>query len=800
MNNYFKNKEKFKEEFTQRLRNKYLVTPQKSSDRERYNCLAEMIMDYISTPWINTIEKKQKEEIKEVYYFSMEFLLGKLTLSNIESLNIKSVIEDGFQDLHMDFMKCLSVEKDPGLGNGGLGRLAACYFDSLSTLKYPATGNTIRYRYGFFRQKIKNGYQEERPDNWLSDSFPYEIRREEEAIEIPLYGYVDSDESNKRIYHPSEYIRAVPYDLPILGYKNGMVNSLRLWNAEPAKKYPLNKSALEYESDIKNICGFLYPDDSSIEGKRLRLVQQYFFSAAGTKDIINKELKKYSTVENLDKHVIIHLNDTHPTIIIPELMRILLDDLKMEWDDAYRIVSNCVCYTNHSLLREVMESWNVDFVRSIVPRVMEIIDEINRRFVDDLYQKGYSKDFVDSVAIIKDGTLYMANLCAVVSFKVNGVAKLHTDLLKNTVMEEFNYLYPNKFENVTNGITPRRWLMNSNPELSSMLDYLTPSWRDDITKLEGLLNYKDDIDVINTFIRIKDTRKEILAKLINSSQPILKHKVDSSFIFDVQVKRLHEYKRQLLNAIHIIYLYHRLKDDKSFRENFHPHCFIFGAKAASGYHFAKKVIKLINTISEKIDNDDEISKYLRVIFVENYGVSLSEVINPAIDVSEQISLASYEASGTGNMKAMMNGSITLGTMDGANVEIFEGVGSDNIEVFGYNKDEVQSLRSTYNPVEFYYQNRYIKQAVDSLVNGFFENVKRDEFREIFDKLTKEDRYMVLGDFESYRLAHEHINNLYKNREKFASICLVNIAKSWYFSSDRSIEDYANKIWNIKPLD
>ena len=798
MNGYFKSNKDFLKEFSQRLKNKYLVNIKDSSDRMRYNVLSSMIMDYTSDSWIKTNKLKDKKGSKEVYYFSMEFLLGRLTKSNLYSLGVYELVENSLKEENISLDVILEQEKDPGLGNGGLGRLAACYFDSLASLAYPATGNTIRYRYGLFRQKIKNGYQEERPDDWLSDGFSYEIRREEEAIEIPLYGYVAFEEG-KRIYHPSEYIKAVPYDVPIIGYNNEIVDTLRLWNAEPARKYPLNKTAFEYENDLRRICGFLYPDDSSEDGKRLRLVQQYFFSAAGLRSIIDKEKKRYNTLLNLGDHVIIHLNDTHPTIIISELMRVLLDEEGMEWVDAFEIVRKCTCYTNHTLLREALETWNNDLVRNILPRNMEIIDEINRQFVDGLYQDGYKREFVDQVAIIKDNHVHMANLLAHVSYSVNGVAKIHSDLLKTTVMKEFNELYPEKFKNVTNGVTPRRWLMFANPLLSNLLDEYVDGWRYDINKLSELEEKIDNEELLSSFARIKYENKKALVDYINKTNPQLKHKCDPSFIFDVQVKRLHEYKRQLLNALHIIYLYIRLKNDSEFRKNFVPHAFIFGAKAASGYYFAKKVIKLINTISRKIDEDDEISKYLQVIFIENYGVSIAELIMPAVEVSEQISLASFEASGTGNMKAMMNGSITLGTLDGANVEIHDLVGDSNMEIFGYTKDEVQSLRPNYSSRPFYESNGYIKCAVDALVNGFFDMVSPTEFKEIYERLLYNDEYMVLGDFEGYRIAQEHINELYKNQKVFSRICLYNTIKSPYFSSDRSIEDYARDIWHISKL-
>ncbi len=799
MNKFFNSKDEFINEFKDRLKNKYLVTVEDSSDRMRYNILSSMIMDYSSDNWIESNKKIENRTSKEVFYFSMEFLLGRQTKSNINSLGIEDVIKEGFKELNIDLDSVLEKEKDPGLGNGGLGRLAACYFDSLSSLKYPAMGHTIRYRYGLFRQKIKNGYQEERPDDWLSDGFNYEIRKEEDAIEIPLYGYVSYDDG-KIEYHPDEYIKAVPYDVPIIGYRNKMVNTLRLWNAEPGKKYPINKSAFDYENDIKNICGFLYPDDSSENGKRLRLVQQYFFSAAGINSICKNEKKKYGTLSNLDKHAILHLNDTHPAIIISELMRILLDEENMEWNDAFKITSNMVCYTNHTLLKEALEVWRADFIRSIIPRNMQIIDEINRRFVDGLYQKGYKKDFVDQVAIIKDGNVHMANLLVHTSFKVNGVAELHSSLLKNVTMKAFDYLYPNKFTNVTNGVTPRRWIMDSNPGLSSFLDKYAKGWRDDITKFKNLSKVIDNKDVLDEFIEIKHENKVRLANYINSHQKTLIHKVNPDFIFDVQVKRLHEYKRQLLNILHIMYLYDRLKSDIEYRNSFKPTCFIFGAKAASGYYFAKKVIKLINTVSKVIDQDEEMSKYLQVIFIENYSVSLSELIMPAVEVSEQISLASYEASGTGNMKAMMNGSITIGTLDGANVEIFDAVGKENMEIFGYTKDEVQSSKSLYNPRNFYEVVPIIKSTVDNLINGSLKTENKDEFREIYDKLVYSDPYMVLGDFMSYKKAQENVNEIYKDKYRFAKIELINTMNSYIFSSDRSIEEYAKNIWEIPKLD
>ena len=793
--NYFSSKEKFMDEFENRLKTHFLTEVKSSTIRERYHVLGEMVKDYLSTDWINTNNAVNNSNQKKLYYFSMEFLIGRLITNNIMALGLREVIEEAFNEYGFDLNEVEDYEKDPGLGNGGLGRLAACFLDSLASLGLPGYGNCIRYRYGLFRQKIKNGYQEERPDNWLNDGYAWEIRREEEAVEIPFFGYVEW-KNNTVVYHPDEYIKAVPYDVPIVGYKNGIVNSLRLWNAEPAKKYPNNKTAFEYEDEIRRICGFLYPDDANDDGKTLRLMQQYFFSSAGVQNILNKEYEKYGTVKNLANHAVFHINDTHPTLVIPELMRLLLDKYGLSWDEAWDITTNTCAFTNHSILAEVLEKWPIYLIQKLLPRIYQIIDEIHHRFESVL--KKYYPNYLNKCSIIRDGMVNMAYIDIVASFSVNGVAELHTDILKNIEMKEFNDIFKDKFNNKTNGITFRRWVLYSNKELSHILNLCTPGWEKDYKKISGLIEYRKDKDVKEAIYRMKLSNKERLAKRIFDEQGL---EIDVNSIFDVQVKRLHEYKRQLLNALNIIYIYERLKEDKEFRDSYYPHTFIFGAKAASGYYFAKKVIKLINTIAYKVNNDEETNNKLKVVFLENYNVSYAELIFPACDVSEQISTASKEASGTGNMKAMVNGAITIGTYDGANVEMAEEVGDENIIIFGLRAEEVEHINKNHlnRPYDIYYSNKDVKRVVDHLIDGFFDNVDPKEFKVIYDRLVYEDPYLVLSDFNSYVEAHHRINDLYKDRNKWLEMSIINIARSAKFSSDRTIEEYNKDIWHLKKI-
>ncbi len=795
----FRNKDSFIRDFKKRLKQTYLKDINESTIRERYNILGTLVREEISKDWIQTNKALEKNDQRKVYYFSMEFLMGRLITNNLMNMGIRGVVEEAFNDLGFDLNETEHYESDPGLGNGGLGRLAACYLDSLASLGLPGYGNCIRYRYGLFRQRIKHGYQEERPDNWLSDGYVWEVRKEEEAVEIPFFGNIEWHDGF--VYKPSEYIRAVPYDVPIVGDSNNVVNSLRLWNAEPSKKYPEGKSAFDYESELQKISGILYPDDTTYEGKQLRLKQQYFFSAAGVKSIVDKHLKKYGTLDNLADYVVFHINDTHPTLIIPELMRILLDEQHMEWDKAWNITQKVTAYTNHTILAEALEKWPIDIMKPLLPRIYQLIEEINRRFCLELLEKyGYqNSDLISELAIIGDGVVRMAHLCIVSSYSVNGVAKLHTEILKNIEMKKFYDIYPDKFHNVTNGITHRRWLLHTNKELTEVLEkYIGNGFRKHPFELEKLLDFVDDKALQEAFLNVKKTKKEQLAQRIYKEQKI---KIDTNSIFDIQVKRLHEYKRQLMNALHIMYVYHNLKTNPDFKADYVPHTFIFGAKAAAGYYFAKKIIKLINTIAKKVNNDSETNDYLKVIFVENYNVSYAEMIMPAADISEQISTASKEASGTGNMKFMMNGALTLGTLDGANVEIDELVGQDNIFIFGMNADEVTNLYKNggYNPKEIYNNDEEIRMLLEQLVNGFFEDEKQDEFNDIFNNLVYNDNYFVLKDYQSYKEAHKLANEAYKNRNEWAKKALVNIAKSGIFASDRSINEYAENIWHIKPI-
>ena len=796
----FKTKDSFTKAFKEKLKKTYYKDISDSTIRERYNVLGTLVKEEVSKDWLNTEKLMEKKGEKKVYYFSMEFLLGRLITNNLMNMGIREVCEEGFNDMGFDLNEVEDYESDPGLGNGGLGRLAACYLDSMASLGILGYGQCLRYRYGLFRQKIKNGYQEERPDNWLADGYVWEIRRQEKSVDIPFFGYVNWD-NGKMVYHPSEVIKAVPYDVPIVGDGNGIVNYLRLWNAEPAKKYPENKSPFEYENELQKISGFLYPDDTTYEGKQLRIKQQYFLSAAGIKSITNEHKEKYGTLANLAEKVVLHINDTHPTLIIPELMRILIDEEMMEWDEAWGIVTKVIAYTNHTILAEALEKWPVEIMQPLLPRIYQIIEEINRRFTLGLLEKyGYGKEeLIRELAIINDGVVKMAHLCIVTSFSVNGVAKLHTEILKNIEMKKFFDLYPEKFKNVTNGITHRRWLLHSNKELTELIaSKIGDGFKRNPQELEKLMDYVDDENLQNAFLQVKYEKKKALADKIYHEQHI---EIDPNSIFDIQVKRLHEYKRQLMNALHIMTLYNTLKHNEDFRKEFVPHTYIFGAKAAGTYYFAKKVIKLINTIAKKVNNDPDTNKYLKVVFVENYNVSYAEVIMPAADISEQISTASKEASGTGNMKFMMNGALTLGTLDGANVEINELVKEDNIFVFGMSSEEVNNIYQFggYNPKDIYENDSEIRILLDQLVNGFFDDVDRFEFKEIFDNLVYRDQYFVLKDYQAYKYASHLANEAYKDKHSWAKKALINIAKSGVFSSDRSIKDYAKNIWHVNSV-
>lgn len=797
----FKDVKTFKQAFIQNVENKYAIDFSESTSYQQYVVLGEMLRMYIAKDWHDTIAKTKELKSRQVYYFSMEFLMGRMITNNLMNSGVYPIVKKAFTELGIDLNEVEHQETDAGLGNGGLGRLAACFMDSVASLGLPVHGNCIRYRYGFFEQGVRNGYQVEHPDRWLKDVNVWEIRKDSESVEIPFYGYIEISSENGKLtvkHRNAEYVKAVPYDVPIIGDGNHIVNTLRLWSAEPASVYPDN--AFEYHRNLREISSMLYPNDETEEGKLLRLKQQYFFVSAGVKSAIKRHKSVFKNCKNLHKKLCFHINDTHPALIVPELMRILVDEEGIEWDEAWNITKNSCAYTNHTILAEALEKWPVHLFKRLLPRIFTITEEINRRLLIEIASKyGENAPQVYQMAIVKDNTVHMANMAIAGSFSVNGVAQLHTDILKNIEMKVFNDYYPGKFNNKTNGITHRRWCLHINPELVEILnEYCGEDWVKDPNQLEKLLPFADDEVLQQKIIHMKRMRKQALANMVYKSQGV---SLDTSSIFDVQVKRLHEYKRQLLNALHVMAIYNRLKRDPEFRKNYHPHSFIFGAKSAPSYVFAKKVIKLINTIAEKVNNDYETNAYLKVVFVVNYNVTYAETIMPAANVSEQISTASKEASGTGNMKFMMNGAVTCGTLDGANVEIGELVGNDNIVIFGMNAKEVTDLyaQGGYNPSEIYENNPVIHEVIDQLTNGFFENVSPDEFMMIRENLLTKDNYFVLKDFDAYAESQEKINELYKDTKKWTHMSIVNIAKSGFFTTDRTMRQYNEDIWKVEPI-
>lgn len=799
----FKDVETFKKAFISNVENKYAVNFEESTPYQQYVVLGEMLRYNIASDWHKTNEAMKAQKSKVVYYFSMEFLMGRMITNNLMNAGVYPVVKKAFDELGLDLNEVEHQETDAGLGNGGLGRLAACFMDSVASLGLPVHGNCIRYRYGFFEQGVRNGYQVEHPDRWLKDVNVWEIRKDEDSVEIPFFGYIDMSSENGKLHvehKDAEYIKAVPYDIPIIGDNNHIVNTLRLWSAEPASTYPTNEDAFEYHRKLREISSMLYPNDDTEEGKMLRLKQQYFFVSAGVVNAIRRHKKIYKTVKNLDKKTVFHINDTHPSLIIAELMRILVDEEHLEWEDAWEITKNSCAYTNHTILSEALEKWPVHLFKKLLPRIYTITEEINRRLLIEIANKyGENSPEAYQMAIIKDNTVHMANLAIHGSFSVNGVAALHTEILKNIEMKIFNDYYPGKFNNKTNGITHRRWCLHSNPELVEILAKICPNWvKDPENELLKLLPYADDPEIQKEFAKMKKARKQALAKKIYTSQGV---SLDTNSIFDVQVKRLHEYKRQLMNALHIMYVYNRLKTDPEFKANYHPHSFIFGAKSAPGYYFAKKVIKLINTIADKVNDDEETNKLLKVVFVVNYNVTYAETIVPAANVSEQISTASKEASGTSNMKFMMNGAITLGTLDGANVEIADLAGRENEVIFGMDAKEVTDLYASggYNPMDYYNSDERIHTVIDQLTNGFFDKVDIHEFDVIRDNLLYKDNYFVLKDFASYIEAQEKINNLYKDQKKWLHMSIVNTAKSGFFTTDRTMRQYNDEIWHTLPI-
>lgn len=798
----FSSKEEFKNVFLKRLEMMYGKRFEESTVRDQYNTLGNMVREYISQHWIQTNERNRAKKQKQVYYLSIEFLLGRLLGSNLLNLGIRDIVEEGLRELGIDLQEIEESEADAGLGNGGLGRLAACFLDSLASLNLPGHGCGIRYKHGLFDQKIVDGYQVELPEQWLRHGNVWEVRKEDLAVEVSFWGKVEMSHINGRLtfrHVDSEKVMAVPYDMPVIGYDTKTINTLRLWSAEPAKTFPIHKSVMQYKRETEAISEFLYPDDTHDEGKILRLKQQYFLVAASVGSIVRAHHRQYGHLYELHKHVAIHVNDTHPVLAIPELMRILLDEEGMSWEDAWHITTNTISYTNHTTLSEALEKWPIHIFRPLLPRIYMIVEEINERFCRELWNR-YPGEWkrIEEMAIIAHDLVKMAHLAIVGSYSVNGVAKLHSDILKKREMRLFHEFWPQKFNNKTNGITHRRWLLKANPQLSKLIiNTIGDKWIKEPEKLIDLKPCAGDASFQQELAKVKRQRKTMLARRIYEQTGVV---VNESSIFDVQVKRLHAYKRQLLNVLHIMYLYNRLKEDSSF--SIYPRTFIFGAKASPGYYYAKRIIKLINSLADKVNSDRQTNEQLKVIFLENYRVSLAEEIFPAADVSEQISTASKEASGTGNMKFMMNGAITLGTLDGANIEILEAVGEENIFIFGLTAEEVLRYYQNggYRSHEYYHYDKRIKQVVDQLVNGFFPDA-HDHFEPIYDSLLMQnDEYFVLRDFASYVEAQERVGKEYQQREKWLRMSAVNIAHSGYFSSDRTIQEYANGIWKIQPID
>ncbi|WP_334319802.1 glycogen/starch/alpha-glucan phosphorylase [Romboutsia timonensis] len=782
----------------------YAQSIKDATDEQLLNVLCSVIKDIISKKWVDNKLDSQKE----VYYFSIEFLLGRQLKSNLLNLGIEDVVRTGLKELNIDLDNLINAESDPALGNGGLGRLAACFLDSMASLDISGHGYGIRYKHGLFEQKFINGYQVEVPDNWLTQGgYVWETVRPNKAIVVKFEGNVNLVDKNGRLeVNHTDYIpvMAMPYDIPIIGYRNNSINTLRLFKSEVLSRdfgpltihaknsYGSYEDALKYKYYAEEISQVLYPNDSNYAGRLLRLKQEYFFVSAGIQDIIRKYKKNKLDIKKLNEKVAIHINDTHPTLCIPELMRILLDEEGLSWDEAWNITINTVSYTNHTIMTEAMERWPKEMLKTLLPRIYMIIEEIDRRYMNELEESKYDHDKIYRMSIIDNNDIKMANLSIVGSHSVNGVAKLHTELLKKEVLKDFYDHEPEKFNNKTNGIAHRRWLISSNTELSDLITGLiSEDWKTDTRKLKELEAHRNDKAVLEKIGQIKYNNKERLAKFIKEKYDI---DVNPNSIFDVQIKRLHAYKRQLLNALHILHLYHELLENPNF--DMEPRTFIFGAKAAPGYYLAKCIIKFINSLAEKINNDPRIDNKIKVVFIENYDVSKAELIIPAADVSEQISTTTKEASGTGNMKLMMNGAITLATLDGANIEIFDQVGEDNIVIFGLSANEVLNYNKFggYSALDLYNSNRVIKRVVDDLVNGFIPNMEK-EGRQIYDSLiTYNDEYFVLRDMENYIEAQEKIDRLYKNKEKWNEMALINIANSGVFSSDRTIAEYAEDIW------
>ena len=812
MKNILFDKKEFIKCVKENVKTLYRKTMAEASEQEVFQAVSYAVKDVIIDNWLATQQIFDKEDPKMVYYMSMEFLMGRALGNNLINLTAYQEVKEALDELGFDLNTIEDQEPDPALGNGGLGRLAACFMESLATLGYPAYGCGIRYRYGMFKQKIKDGYQVEVPDNWLKNGYPFELRRPEHSFEVKFGGYVQAEPAEngrtKFIQKNYQSVLAVPYDMPIVGYNNNMVNTLMIWDAEPMECFELDsfdkgdyRKAVEQENLARNLVEVLYPNDNHIQGKELRLKQQYFFVSASVQRAVARYKKYHPDIHKLYEKVTIQMNDTHPTVAVAELMRILLDDEGLTWDEAWAITTKTCAYTNHTIMAEALEKWPIEIFSRLLPRIYQIVEEINRRFLLEVEEEYPGNQYKkDKMAIIHDGQVKMAHLAIVAGYSVNGVARLHTEILKNQELKDFYELYPEKFNNKTNGITQRRFLYHGNPLLAEWVsNKIGNDWITDLSHMEKLAVYVDDPKAQQEFMQIKYQNKLRLAKYIQEHNGI---EVDPRSIFDVQVKRLHEYKRQLMNILHVMYLYNKIKEHPEME--FYPRTFIFGAKAAAGYKNAKLTIKLINSVADVLNNDASIDNKLKVVFIEDYKVSNAEWIFAAADVSEQISTASKEASGTGNMKFMLNGAATIGTMDGANVEMAEEVGKENMFIFGMSSDEViaHEQNRDYNPMDIFNQDQEIRQVLMQLINGFYSGNDTELFRDLYNSLLNTqctqyaDTYFCLKDFRSYAEAQERVEKAYRNEKGWAKLVMLNVAHVGKFSSDRTIQEYVDDIWHL----
>jgi starch phosphorylase len=814
MNRLNVTKQDFKEAILENIKNMFKKTIDQVSEEQIFQAVSYAIRDIIVDQWIATSKTYEEQDVKTVYYLSMEFLMGRALGNNIINLKVNNVVKEVFDELELELNTIEDQEPDAGLGNGGLGRLAACFLDSLATLEYPAYGCGIRYRYGIFEQKIIDGFQVEKPDEWLKKGNPFEIRREEYGVDIKFGGNVrvikGENGRDKFIQENYQSVRAIPYDIPIVGYNNNTVNSLRIWDAEAVQSFDLKSfdrgdyhKALEEQNLARTIIEVLYPNDNHYQGKELRLKQQYFFISATIQQVVKKFKQKHDDIRQLPEKVVFHINDTHPSLTIPELMRILMDEEGLEWEEAWAITTKTCAYTNHTIMSEALEKWPIELFSRLLPRIYQIVEEINRRFCILLINKfGQDNQKIRRMAIVADGQIKMAWLCIVGAFSVNGVARLHTEILKNEALKDFYEVYPDKFNNKTNGITQRRFLLHANPKLASWITRkIGNGWVTELSQLKALEQCVDDQNAQQEFMRIKYENKVRLAEYIRKHNGI---EIDPRSIFDIQVKRLHEYKRQLMNILHVMHLYSQLRENPDL--DIIPRTFIFGAKAAPGYERAKLIIKLINNVAQVINNDSTINNKIKVVFIENYVVSNAEILYAAADVSEQISTASKEASGTGNMKFMLNGAATIGTLDGANIEIAEEVGEENCFIFGLTSEEVINLQheGSYDPWMLYNTNQAVRKVVTQLINGAFSPENPDLFRMIYDSLlgnngSSADEYFILKDFEAYAEAQKRVDLAYRNQSKWAKMVMLNTANAGKFSSDRTIEEYASEIWKLNKV-